>query len=214
MTEIYFSTDIEANGPLPIENSMLSLGSAAFHPDGRLLDTFYANLKTLPLAGENHATMEFWKKNPEAYAQTRTDQREPKEAMESYVRWIDALCRKHSALPVFVAYPAGFDFLFVYTYLLKFAGQSPFSFSALDVKTYAMAMLDKPYRQSTKKNMPKRWFGKNKHTHNALEDAIEQGHLFINMLHENIGFDKALNETKKQAALIRALDNMPPKMTI
>jgi len=34
--------------------------------------------------------------------------------------------------PVFVGYPAGFDFLFVYWYLIRFTGESPFSFSALD----------------------------------------------------------------------------------
>jgi hypothetical protein len=75
-------------------------------------------------------------------------------------------------------YPAGFDFLFVYWYLIRFAGESPFSFSALDIKTYAMALLKKDYRQSTKGGMPKSWFDSHPHTHIALDDAIEQGALF------------------------------------
>ncbi|HZT80440.1 MAG TPA: hypothetical protein VFA26_09465, partial [Gemmataceae bacterium] len=87
----------------------------------------------------------------------------------------------------FVAYPAGFDFLFVYWYLIRFAGESPFSFSALDVKTYAMAMLKTEYREATKRNMPRRWFDDLPHTHQALDDAIEQGALFCNMLAENTG---------------------------
>ena len=37
--------------------------------------------------------------------------------------------------------PAAYDFLFVYWYLIRFAGESPFSHSALDIKTYAMALL-------------------------------------------------------------------------
>ena len=65
----------------------------------------------------------------------RSDLRDPAEAMPAYVAWLKALPGK----PVFVAYPAGFDFLFVYWYLIRFAGESPFSFSALDIKTFAMA---------------------------------------------------------------------------
>lgn len=87
-------------------------------------------------------------------------------------------------LPVFVGYPAAFDFMFVYWYLIYFAGRSPFSFSALDIKTMAMLQLGKDYRRSTKKNMPKRWFDDLPHNHQALGDAIEQGTLFCNMLAE------------------------------
>jgi len=72
--------------------------------------------------------------------------------------------------------------MFVYWYLIRFTGQSPFSHSALDIKTYAMALLRKPYRESVKKNMPKEWFDPAPHTHVALDDAIEQGALFCNML--------------------------------
>ena len=49
----------------------------------------------------------------------------------------------------------------------------------------AMVMLGKDYRRSTKRNMPKRWFDDLPHTHRALDDAIEQGALFCNMLAES-----------------------------
>ena len=48
--EIYVSTDIEADGPIPGPNSMLSFGSAAFREDKTLVSTFAANLKLLPRA--------------------------------------------------------------------------------------------------------------------------------------------------------------------
>jgi hypothetical protein len=35
--------------------------------------------------------------------------------------------------------------------------------------------------------MPEHWFGTQPHTHIALDDAIEQGTLFCNMLAENLG---------------------------
>jgi hypothetical protein len=87
-----------------------------------------------------------------------------------------------------VAYPAGYDFLFVYWYIIRFGLKSPFSFSCLDMKTYAMAKLGVPYRQAVKKNMPKRWFqGLPEHTHKASDDALEQGLLFLNMLADGSG---------------------------
>jgi hypothetical protein len=48
------------------------------------------------------------------------------------------------------------DFLFVYGYLIRFAGESPSRHSALDIKTYASALLKKGYRESLKGNRPKR----------------------------------------------------------
>jgi DNA polymerase III alpha subunit (gram-positive type) len=125
--------------------------------------------------------MAFWRSHPAAWEAARRDPRDPAEAMVSYVRWVDALDGK----PVFVGYPAAFDFMFVYWYLIKFAGRSPFSHSALDMKTFAMALLRRDYRSSTKQNMPKHWFDDLPHSHVALDDAIEQGALFCNMLSEN-----------------------------
>jgi hypothetical protein len=178
MPEIYISTDVETDGPIPGPNSMLSFASAAFKPDKTRLGTFTANLELLPGATPDPGTMNFWRQNPDAYAATRTDLKEPAVAMVQYVQWIKSMPGK----PVFVAYPAGFDFLFVYWYLIRFTGASPFSHSALDMKTMAMVLLGTEYRESVKRNMPKRWFGPEPHTHVALDDAIEQGELFCNMI--------------------------------
>ena len=49
-----------------------------------------------------------------------------------------------------------------------------------------MAMLKCDYRDAVKRNMPKRWFDDLPHTHRALDDALEQGALFCNMLAENL----------------------------
>ncbi|QVL31461.1 3'-5' exoribonuclease [Telmatocola sphagniphila] len=180
-TEIYISTDIETDGPIPGPNSMLSFGSAAFAADKTLLGTFEANLATLPGAVEDPTTKEWWNTQPEAWAACHTNLQEPDAAMKSYVNWVKSLPGK----PVFVAYPAGFDFLFMYWYMIRFAGESPFSFSALDIKSYAMAVLKCDYKKAVKKNMPKHWFENQPHNHKALEDAIGQGILFCNLLAAN-----------------------------
>lgn len=183
MEEIYISTDVETDGPIPGPHSLLSLGSAAYRGDKTLLGTFSANLETLPGALGHPDTIAWWKNNPEPWEACRKDPEPPESAMRRYVDWI----RSFEGRPVFVAYPAAFDFLFVYWYLIRFTGASPFSHSALDIKTYAMAMLKLPYRESTKKNMPRRWFDPHRHTHVAVDDAIEQGALFCNMLRESLG---------------------------
>lgn len=181
MPEIYVSTDVEADGLIPGVHSMLSFGSAAFTADKRLVGTFSANLDTLEGATTDRRTMDWWASQPRAWEECRTHTRPAAEVMPEYVAWLDALPGK----PVFVGYPAAYDFLFVYWYLIKFAGRSPFSYSALDVKSYAMAMLGTPFRESTKRNMPSRWFDSKRHSHVAIDDAIEQGQMFCNMLAEN-----------------------------
>jgi hypothetical protein len=183
MSEIYVSTDVEADGPIPGPHSMLSFGSAVYLPGKKLIGTFTANLETLPGAAGHLKTMAWWREQPMAWAACRRDVQPPQTVMSDYLSWLKELPGR----PVFVGYPAAYDFLFVYWYLMRFAGESPFSHSALDIETYAMAMLKCGYRESTKKNMPARWFDELPHTHCALDDAIEQGALFCNMLAENKG---------------------------
>lgn len=176
--EIYVSVDVESDGPIPGPHSMLSFGAAVFCFDGTMVDTFERNLHTLNGAYMHPETAKFWDQFPEAYAATRTDLTLVVDAMVEFLDWVEKLPGK----PVFVAYPAGFDWTFMYWYMMQFAGRSPFSFSCLDMKSFAMAKLGTPFRGTTKKAMPNRWFSKRKHTHVALDDAIEQGELFINML--------------------------------
>ncbi len=183
MVEVYVSTDVEADGPIPGPHSMLSFASAAFLADKTLVGTFTANLETLPGAQGDPATLAWWQQHPEAWQAARMDLQDPAAAMQRYLLWLQGLPGK----PVFVGYPAAYDFLFVYWYLIRFVGQSPFSFSALDIKTYAMVLLRTEYREATKRNMPRHWFDPVPHTHVALDDALEQGRLFCNMLAENLG---------------------------
>ena len=181
MSEIYVSTDIEVDGPIPGPHSMLSFGSAAYRPDKTLVSTFSANLELLPGATSHPDTMAWWARHPEAWEASRKDPLPPADAMRRYAAWLEAL----EGQPVFVGYPAAFDFMFVYWYLMRFAGRSPFSFSALDIKTMAMVVLGEDYRATSKSRMPQHWFDDRPHTHVALEDAIEQGLLFCNVLAES-----------------------------
>ena len=185
-SECYFSVDVETDGPIPGPHSMLSLGAAAFiEKDGKpaLISTFSRNFETLPGATMHPKTKsEFWDKQPKAWEECRKDPRDPKEAMGEFVAWVNSIT---VGKPVFVGYPAGFDQLFVYWYTIFHGYESPFSFSALDIKSYVSGYKAWDYRECTKRNMPRHWFPKSPHTHVAVEDAIEQGGLFMNILLEN-----------------------------
>ncbi len=181
MAEIYVSTDVETDGPVPGLYSMLSIGSAAYTADKTFVGGFTANLETLPGAGEHPDTMEWWKTQPEAWEAGRRDQQPPEQAMRDYLAWLKSL----PGTPVFVGYPAAFDFMFVCWYLTRFTGENPFGWQALDIKTYAMSLLDTDFLQTFKRVMPRRWFDDLPYTHKALDDATSQGALFCNMLAEH-----------------------------
>lgn len=178
--EIFVSTDVEADGPIPGPYSMLSVGAVAYQSDGTRIASFSANLATLAGATGHPDTMEWWAKHAEAWAACRRDPRPPEEAMGAFATWLEALPGR----PIFVGYPATFDFMFVVWYLERFAGRNPFSFAGLDMKTLAMVLLRCRFTDAVKRNMPKPWFGEQETTHVAVEDALAQGQLFVSMLQE------------------------------
>ena len=176
MDEIYVSTDMEADGPLPGPHSMLSIGSAAFTDSGDLVATFRANLKPLPGSKPDPQTMKWWSGQPEAWIRATENPREPGDGHEGIWRVAESSAREAA----FRRLPGELRLLFVYWYLMSFTKESPFGFQALDIKTLAVAALGAPYLATSKGTMPREWFaGLPPHTHDALDDAIEQGMLFF-----------------------------------
>ncbi|MCA7084684.1 exonuclease [Cupriavidus sp. DB3] len=176
--EIYVSTDVETDGPIPGPHSMLSFASVAMLADKTVLGTFSANLETLPGAVGHPVQMKWWETEPEAWAACRRDLQPPEQALVRYVEWVEALPGK----PVFVAFPAGFDFTWMFWYMMRFAGRSPFGWAALDIKTLGFSLTGLRYRRTVKAALPQAWIDPLPHTHVALDDALEQGAMFCNML--------------------------------
>tara|TARA_Y100000310_G_scaffold175594_1_gene175651 strand:+ start:3284 stop:3862 length:579 start_codon:yes stop_codon:yes gene_type:complete len=184
--EIYVSIDVEADGPIPGRNNMLSFGAAAFDlaatEPRTFTDTFEANLDLLPEATPSEATMDWWAGQPAAWEACRKDTRPVEEVMPEFVAWIRKLGK-----PVIVGFPVTYDFMFLYWYTMAFGGladgeRCPYGFQGLDLKTLAWARMGGNYKHATKRNFPKRWFrGSPKHNHEALTDAIGQGVMFVNM---------------------------------
>ncbi len=175
---MYLSMDIEATGPIPGPNSMISLGAAMFSEDGVCGSTFSVNLKELPGSFYDPDTLEWWQDNTLAWDQATENPQDPQEAMESFIKWVKTAAGDSVVVPV--CYPAAFDYMFIYWYLKSFLTDcSPFSFSCLDIKSFAAAKLNIPYRNVNKKTLPK---ADTPHTHIAVEDAIGQGEIFIKLL--------------------------------
>ena len=181
--EIYVSTDIEADGPIPGPHSMLSFASAAYLADKTLISIYSANLATLPQAQGHPATLAWWQQFPQAWEACRVQVRPAEQVMPEYLTWLQALPGR----PVFVGWPASWDFMWIYWYLVRFTGERPFRENAVDIRSYAMGMRKSDFRQTARSYLPQRWYDQDlPHTHVALDDAREQGALFCNMLAENL----------------------------
>lgn len=187
---LYLSIDVEADGPIPGPFSMLQFGVAAFDLTSDTprtpIETFKANLELLPDASQCPDTMAWWNKgrNKAAYANTRIDVGNPTDVMPEFLQW----CGRLPGKLTLIGYPVTYDFMWLYWYCVNFGGlppgkKPPFSHSGLDIKTLASWIRKAPYREMGKRSMPKSWFeGAPRHSHDALEDAIGQGVLFVNMV--------------------------------
>lgn len=192
----YISIDIEATGPIPGPFSMISLGAAAYDDTGKLLDTFEINFEELPNSARDPDTMQFWARNKEAWEYAMKNPVDPQVATQRFVDWLKGFNK-----PTAICYPAGFDFTFVYWYIVNFCGlkNNPLSFSCLDIKSYIAGYLNKPFRSVYKGGMPEHWFSGRQHSHRGLDDALEQGDMFFNILKERN--NKKNEETRPQTII-------------
>lgn len=182
--DIYISADIEADGPIPGEFSMLAFGLAvAATFDGGVFtshapseQTLYRELK--PIAARfDPAALKAARLDREALAR---DGAEPEVAMRDAVDWVTAQAeRAGGARPVLVGYPVVFDWMFLHWYFVRFVGESPFGFSgALDIKTMYHQKAHVIMDDAGRNDLPAELQASHPHTHNALDDAIEQAEIF------------------------------------
>jgi hypothetical protein len=97
--------------------------------------------------------------------------------MRSALTWV--VEQTSQARPVLVGYPIVFDWMFLYWYFVHFVGQSPFGFSsALDMKTIYQQKAGVTIDAAGRDDLPTFLRSSRRHTHNALDDAIEQADIF------------------------------------
>jgi hypothetical protein len=111
-------TDIEADGPSPSKNAILSFASVACTGAGAVLAEFEAVLVPRPDRASDPATMAWWAARPEAHAAATADPEPPEAVMPRYADWVESL----PGFRVFAAAPLVFDALWMDQYLETFAG--------------------------------------------------------------------------------------------
>jgi len=178
--EIYISVDVEAAGPVPSAFSMLSLGAVVV---GDPKKTFYVELKPV----NDKFVPEAMKVVGRTLQDFTKRGRDPKEAMTAFRDWIVSVAK--AAKPVFVGFNATFDWAFVNFYFHEYLGENPFGFGGIDIKSYYMGMTGCAWEDTRSSRIMPELKGPSPHTHNALDDAVEQAEMFKRM-RENAQEDK------------------------
>lgn len=182
--DVYFSADVETDGPIPGEFSMLSFAlvyagrydGASFERPLNYSTAFETTLRPISDRFE-----------PEALHVNGLDRdhllragRDPAVAMVDASNWIDA----HAAggTPVLVAYPLSFDWTWLYWYFVRFVGKSPFNHSrCFDLKTAIAVRGRRTVSSSGHDRLPVALKSAMPHTHRALDDAIEQADILAKL---------------------------------
>ena len=151
----YIMVDIEADGPIPGDYSMISFG-AVLVEEG-LTRTFYGKLK--PISD---------KFIPEALAVSGHSREEtltfddPLLVMTEFKTWLKKVCTDR---PIFISDNNGFDWMFICWYFHHFLEENPFGFSSQN-----LGSLYKGLEKDTFKTF--KHLRTTQHTHNPLEDAL------------------------------------------
>lgn len=184
--DVYFSADVETDGPIPGRYSMLSFGLAlAGRFDGESFErtdpraqTFYRELEPV---GETV--------DPDTAQVSGLDRdqlvvsgQDPSVAMSDAADWVRQVAGEGT--PVLVAYPLSFDWSFLYWYFVAFSrSASPFGHSScLDMKTAYAVRTGRPVALSGASKLPEDLRASRPHEHHALADAVEQAEIFQNIL--------------------------------
>ncbi|MDX1928165.1 MAG: hypothetical protein SFV81_16680 [Pirellulaceae bacterium] len=150
----YFMVDIEADGPIPGDYSMVCFGAIIVEPT--LDRTFYGQLKPIS---------DSWV--PEALAVSGFSRDEtlafddPETVMRNFGQWV-----KDNSVgqAIFISDNNGFDWQFINWYFHHFTGKNPFGFSSTNLGSLYKGVV-KDLRASFKH------LRKTRHTHHPVDDA-------------------------------------------
>lgn len=183
-TDAYFSADVETDGPIPGPFSMLSFalvyagtfdGSRFIRPTNYEA-SFYVELKPI----SDNFEIEALRVNGLDRTRLARQGEDPSLAMSRANEWIASCAGR--AQPVLVAFPVSFDWTWLYWYFVQFAGRSPFAHSkCYDLKTAFSVKAKLPICRSGRSAIPHSMMSSRPHTHNALDDAVEQAEIFANI---------------------------------
>ncbi|MEO1174931.1 MAG: exonuclease [Myxococcota bacterium] len=150
----YVMVDIEADGPIPGDYSMVCFGAVIVEPG--LERTFYSRLQPIS---------ERWIPDALAVSGFSRDEtlafEEPASEMRRFRAWINAECGKRR---FFVSDNNGFDWQFINWYFHHFVGTNPFGFSSQNLGSLYKGLVRDTFKSF-------KHLRKTRHTHHPVEDA-------------------------------------------
>ncbi len=160
----YIMVDIESDGPIPGDYSMISFGAVIV--EGDLEKTFYGKLKPIsdqwiPQALEvsGHTREETMKFD------------DPKDVMEDFADWLDINANGRA---VFISDNNGFDWMFICWYFHHFTGGNPFGHSSQNLGSLYKGLI-----KDTFKNF--KHLRNTEHTHHPVDDAKGNAEALLTM---------------------------------
>ncbi len=172
----YISVDVETAGPIPSRYALLSIGACTL---GKARKTFYAELQPDQPNSDPQA-MAVHGLNLYSLSQTGLP---PAEALARFAGWLKKVVPE-GRRPLFCAFNAPFDWMFINDYFIRYTGGNPFGHSAIDIKAVYMGAAHAPWKMTSGARLRGLFNDDKTLSHNALQDAVDQAVLFERILAE------------------------------
>jgi hypothetical protein len=163
----YVMVDIESDGPIPRDYSMVCFGAVVVEPG--LEKTFYGQLKPISerWIPEALAVSGFTREQVMAFP-------EPEAEMRRFQEWIAA---NSKGQPMFVSDNNGFDWQFVNWYFHHFTGKNPFGFSSTNLGSLYKGLVKDVFQNF-------KHLRRTTHTHHPVDDAKGNAEALLHMKDE------------------------------
>lgn len=156
--------DVEADGPIPGDYSMISFGAVIVEPG--LERSFYGQLMPISekFIPEALAVSGFTRDETLAFD-------EPIQVMAEFQKWLSMNCKGRY---LFVSDNNGFDWQFINWYFHHFLGKNPFGFSSTNLGSLYKGLVKDSFVNF-------KHLRKTKHTHHPVDDARGNAEAFLTM---------------------------------
>jgi DNA polymerase III epsilon subunit-like protein len=161
----WIMVDIESDGPIPGDYSMISIGAVVV--DENLDKTFRRDLRPI---SENYRADAL--KICGVSRETSLRYSDAAEVMKDFERWVD---ENSDGRPGFISDNNGFDWMFICWYFHHFCGRNPFGYSSTN-----LGSLYKGFVRDLTQNF--KHLRETFHSHDPLEDAIGNAEAFRKIL--------------------------------
>lgn len=160
----YVMVDIEADGPIPGDYSMVSIGALIVEPE--LQRTFYGQLRPI----SDRFVPESLKVCGHSREETLAFD-DPLEVMTRFRDWVNQNCKGRA---FFISDNNGFDWQFVNWYFHHFLGGNPFGYSSTNLGSLYKGVVKDMFVNF-------KHLRKTKHTHHPVDDARGNAEALLEM---------------------------------